>query len=89
MEKLKTSDVSISNGKIIYPIGKTIFAVNLPVELFPATVSNADISSPKSFHTLFDKLLDHMLVEFNKTVWSELHEILSVLTNNPGFFNQF
>ena len=55
MERLKTSNVSISNGNIKYPIGKSIFAVNLPLKLFPATVANADIGSLKSLHTLFDK----------------------------------
>ena len=34
MERLKSSNVSVSNnGKIKYPIGKLIFAVNLPSEL--------------------------------------------------------
>ena len=45
------------------PDRKSIFAVNLPLKLFPATV-NADIGSLKSLHTLFDKYLDHMLVKF-------------------------
>ena len=38
-------NVSISNGNIKYPRGKSIFAVNLPLQLFPATVANADIGS--------------------------------------------
>ena len=61
-----TFNVSISNVNIKYPIGKSIFAVNLPVQLFPATVANADIRSLKSLHTLCDKYLDHMLVEFEQ-----------------------
>ena len=36
---------------IKYPIGKSIFAVNLPVKLFPTTVAYADIGSLKSLHT--------------------------------------
>ena len=45
-------------------LGKSIFAVNLPFKVFPATVSYADIGSLKSLHTLLDKYLDHMLVKF-------------------------
>ena len=36
----------ISNGNIKHPIGirgKSIFAVHLPLKIFPATVANADI----------------------------------------------
>ena len=66
MERLWTSNVSISNGNIKYPSGKSIFAVNLPLKLFPATVANADIGSLKSLHNLFGKYLDHMLVKFEQ-----------------------
>ena len=52
---------SISDCNIKYPIGKSFFSVNL--KLFSATVANADIGSLKSFHTLFDKYLDHMLMK--------------------------
>ena len=38
-------------GNIKYPIGKSIFAVNLSLKPFPATVANADIGSLKSLHT--------------------------------------
>ena len=31
------------------------------------TIANADIGSLKSFHKLFDKYLDHMLVKFE--IW--------------------
>ena len=67
MERLLTSNVRISNGNIKYPSGKSIFAVNLPLKLFPTAVANADIGSVKSLHTLFDTYLDHMLVKFEKT----------------------
>ena len=66
MERLLTSDVSISNGNIKYPIEKLIFAVNFPLKLLPATVTNADIGSLKSLHKLFDKYLDHLLVKFEQ-----------------------
>ena len=51
MEQLQTSNVSISNGDIKCPIGKSIFAVNLPLKLFHATVANVDIGSLKSLQT--------------------------------------
>ena len=64
MERLKTSNVSISNGNIKFRVGKSIFAVSLPLKLFLATVANTYIGSLKSLHTLFDTYLDHMLVIF-------------------------
>ena len=64
MERLQTSNISISNGNVKYLSGKSIFAVHLPLKLFPATVTNSDIGSQKSLHTLFDKYLDHMRVKF-------------------------
>ena len=66
MERLWTSNVSISNGNIKYPIGKSIFAVNLPLKLFRATVANTDIGSLKSVHIFFKKCLYHMLVKFEQ-----------------------
>ena len=53
MDGLETSNVSISNGNIKCPIGKAIFAVNLPLKLSPATVAHTDNGSLKSLHTLF------------------------------------
>ena len=44
--------------------------------------ADADIGSLKSLHTLFDKYLDHMLVKFEKMVWSESYKILCFLTKN-------
>ena len=55
-----------ANGNIKYLIGKSIFAVNLPLKLSPATVANADIGILKSLHTLFDKYLDYILVKFEQ-----------------------
>ena len=59
-----TSNVRVSNGNIKWPIGKSIFAVNLPLKVFRATVSNTDTGSLKSLHTLFDTYLDYMLTKF-------------------------
>ena len=58
MERLWTFDVSISNGNIKYkyPIGKSIFAVNFPSNLFRFIVANADIESLKSLHTFLKKI---------------------------------
>ena len=46
------------------PIGKSIFAINLPLKLFSATVANVNTESLKSLHTLFDTYLDYMLAQF-------------------------
>ena len=64
MERLSTSNVSVSNGNLKYPIEKSIFAVNSPLKLFLATVANANTESLKSHHTLFDTYLDYMLAKF-------------------------
>ena len=56
MERLKTSSISVSNGNIKCPIGKSIFAVT--------AVANADTGSLKSLHTLFDTYQDLMLAKF-------------------------
>ena len=55
-------NVSISNGNIKCPIGKSIFAVNLPLNLFRATVANTVIGSLRSLHKFLTKYLYHMLV---------------------------
>ena len=89
MEKLWTSNVSISKFYIKYPIGKSIFAVNLPLKLFPATVANADIGSLKSLHTLFDKYLDHILVKFEQNCIVQTTRNLSSLTRKRVSRNNF
>ena len=48
------------------PDQKIIFAVNLPLKLFRATVANADIRSLKSLHIFLTKCLYHMPVKFEK-----------------------
>ena len=52
------------------PDQKSIFAVNLPLKLFRATVANTDTGSLKSLYTLFDTHFDYMLtkVEANRMV---------------------
>ena len=64
MERLKAFNTSFSIGNIECPIGKSIFAVNLPFNLCRDTIANADTGSLKSLHTLFDTYLNHMLVKF-------------------------
>ena len=51
MERLYTSNVSISTGNIKCQIGKSIFAVILPLKLSHATVTNTDLGSLRSLHT--------------------------------------
>ena len=45
-----------ADGNIKCPIGKSVFAVNLPLKLFHATVANADSASLKSLHTFLKKM---------------------------------
>ena len=47
----KTFDVGISNSNIKYNIGKSIFAVNLPLKVLHVTTANGDIGSLKSMCT--------------------------------------
>ena len=77
MERLQTSNVSVSNGKIRCPIEKSISAVNLPLKIFRgATIVNADTGSLKSLHTLFDAYLYHKLGwNLNQIVFSEMYNL--------------
>ena len=88
MERLQTY-VSISNGNIKYPIGKLIFAVNLPLKLFPASVAIADIGSLKSLHTLFVKYLDHMLVKFEQNCMVQTTRKFELFDKKPSFLKPF
>ena len=54
----------VTYNRLKCPIGKLIFAVNLHLELFRATVANADAGRLKSPHTLFDTYFKHMLAKF-------------------------
>ena len=63
---IKCGYASIGNRK--GPIGKSVFAENLPLQLFRVTVANADTENLKSLHTLFDTYLDYMLAKFEPNV---------------------
>ena len=66
MERLKISNVSISNSNIKFPIGKSSFAVNLPLKLIRASIANADIGNLNSLHTFLKNCLYHMLLKFEE-----------------------
>ena len=62
---LPHSSRSQRTESVLYtPFGKSIFAENLPLQTFRATVANVDTESLKSRHTLFDTYLDHMMAKF-------------------------
>ena len=86
MEGLLTSNVSISNGNIKYPIRKSIFAVNLPLELFPATVANTDIGSIKSLHTFLKNCLYHKLVKFEQNRMVQTARNFEFFDKKPDLF---
>ena len=60
------SNVSISNGSRGEFNGKFTAKDWFSDRVFYITIADADIGSPKSLHTLFDKYLDHMLVRFEQ-----------------------
>ena len=82
MERVKTFNVSVSNGNLKVPIGKPIFAVNLPLKLFHDAVANTNTESLKSLHTLFDTYLDYMLAKFKPKHIVENVQNLSFWTQN-------
>ena len=84
MERLLTSNISISNNDIKYQF----FAVNLPLKLFPATVANG-MGSLKSLHTSFDKYLDHMMVKFEYNCMVQTTRNLELYDKKEGFFKPF
>ena len=89
MERLKTSNVSISNGNMKYPIEKAFFAVNFPLKLFPATVANADIGSLKSLHTFLKQCLYHMLVKFEQNRLVETTQNFELFDKKPVILKPF
>ena len=89
MERLQTSNVSISNGSIKYPIGKSIFAVNLPLKLLRATVANADIGSLNSLHTFLKKCLYHMPVKLEQNRMVQNTRNFKLLDKKTGFITIF
>ena len=52
--------------------GKFTAKIDFPIGHFYVTITDADIGSLKSLHTLFDENLDLMLVKFeqNRMVWT-------------------
>ena len=66
MERLQTSNVSISNGSR-EEFWRQIYCQNwFSDRIFYNSIADANIGSQKSPHTLFDKYLDHMLVKFEQ-----------------------
>ena len=55
---------SVLNGYLKYPIGESVFVVNLPLKLFRASVPNAYTASRKSLYTLYDTYLDYIMGKF-------------------------
>ena len=85
----ETSNVSVSNGYLKYPIGKSIFAVNLFLKLFRATVANANTAGLKSLPKLFDTYLDYMLAKFEPHRMVQNVQNLSFRTKNRVLLNPF
>ena len=68
----KSQDFSISNGNWEL-LWRQIYYNNWFSDgKFYIIIPDADIESPQSLHTLFDKYLDHMLMKFerNPKVWT-------------------
>ena len=86
MERLKTS---ISNGNIKYPIGKSVFAVNLLLHFFPATVANAEIGSLKSLHNSLKMFAPHAIVKFEQNRMVQTTRNFELFDKEPGFLKPF
>ena len=56
----------------------------MQLKLFRATVANADIGCLKSFHTLFDKHSDHMLVKFEQNCIVQTTRNFELFDKNPS-----
>ena len=76
---------------VLCAIRKSIFAVNLPLKLFPATIVNADIGSLLKSHHMYSLKSGGSICQWNlnKIVWVKLHEILSFLTKPVVFITIF
>ena len=77
------------NGSIKCPIGKPIFAVNLPLKLFRDTVANVDIGSLNCLHTFLKKCLYHMLVKFDQNRMFQTTRHFDLYNKNQVFYNHF
>ena len=83
MERLKTFNVSISNG------GKEEYIyckIDFPIRHF--AIANAETGRLKFLHKSFDKYLDHMLLKFEQNVWAKLYKILSLVKKMVNHFSQ-
>ena len=75
----------VTHGNINYPIGRSIFAVNLPLKLFRDTIVNADIESLKFLHTFLTKCLYHMLVKCEQIRIVRTTRNLELFDKNQAF----
>ena len=76
-------------GNIKCPIGKSIFAVNVPFKLFRAAVASADIESLKSLHTFLKKCLYHMPVKFEQNPMVQTTRKIELFNKKQVFYNHF
>ena len=77
------------NGNIKCPIGKSIFAVNWPLNRFRATIANTDIESQKYLHTFLTKCLYHMLVKFEHIRIVPTTRNFELFDKKSGFLKSF
>ena len=85
MERLWTFNVSISNSSTEKFNSKFTARIDFPIGNFMLPLLML-ILEVKSLHTLFDKYLEHMLVNLNKIVWSKPYIILCFLTKMVNNF---
>ena len=67
---------------------KIIFAANLPLNLFGATIANADTEIIESLF-LFDMHLDHILAKFEPNRMVKNVQKFELLDKNPSYLNHF
>ena len=79
--------MSASAMLIKIPDREIIFCSKFAVKT--ATVAYADIGSLMSLHTLFDKYLEHMLVEFEENCMVQTTPNFELFDNKPGFLKPF
>ena len=70
---------------IKYPIETSIFGVNLPLKVFPATVANADIRSLKSLHKFLGECFYPMQVKFEQNRMVQTTPNFELFDKKPGF----
>ena len=58
-------------------------------QVFYVTISDADIESLKSLHTLFDNFLDHMLVEFEQNCMVQTIQNCELFDKKKKMVNHF